>query len=539
MMRGLLSLLLIALLSVTVTAQTDTASDIVDTMTLEHKVAQMFMVNLYGPGLTDAGREMLQTWQPGAVVLLDSNITTPESITELTNTYQQTITEVGGLPLFIATDQEGGIIARLKEGFTVWPVPMLLTATNDVDLAMRVGQAMGEELRAVGVNMNLAPVADLQTNINNPIIGRRSPGSDPQLVGQTIQALIEGLQSANVMATTKHFPGHGDTSEDSHVTLPELDFGRDRLDAVELPPFISAMDSGAMMISHIWFSQFDPASPLPSSLSYNIITGLLRDDLGYDGVIITDALDMDAIDTVYSPEEAAVMAVQAGNDLILIGANAGEDIQARAMQAVVDAVRSGVIDEARIDESVQRILEAKARFGVLDWTLLDPATTSQRLNLDAHALLVDDLFRAGVTLVQGDPIAEDTTVAIVYPANRSAIQRECSALRDDVRWYAVSDFPSEDEINAAGGLAVQVDRVVVFTRDAYTNTAQQRLISALPPEKTTVVALISPYDLLRFPAINGYMVTYSPLDPAISTACGILFGTLPARGTLSVDLTTN
>ncbi|GAB4509943.1 MAG: glycoside hydrolase family 3 protein [Anaerolineae bacterium] len=522
-------------------AQVDPVEARLAQMTLEHKVGQMFMVNLFGLGLTEAGRAVLQEWQPGAVVLTDSNIDTPEQITRLTNAYQQTITEAGGPPLIVAVDQEGGIIARLQEGFTTWPVPMLLTAANDPVLARDVGAAMGAELRAVGVNMNLAPVVDLQTNLRNPIIGRRSPGSDGALVGQMVTGFIEGMRSAGVLAATKHFPGHGDTSEDSHTTLPELPHDLERLSAVELPPFINAIqaDTGAVMMAHIWFSAFDETIQ-PASLSYNIITGLLRERLGYNGIIMTDAMDMDAIDTAYSAEEAAVQAVLAGNDFLLVGANAGEGIQRRMMQAVVDAVLAGTIDESRIEESVRRILTAKAELGLLEWTPLDPVTARERIDLNAHAALIEVVFDAGVSLVRDEasviPFNSEANVGIVYPGNRALVQRECDLYTDSARWLAVSDRPGEDEIRTVAALAAQVDTVVVFTRDAVDNTAQQVLVNALPPEKTFVVALISPFDALRFPTVAGYMVTYSPLDPGIATACAILFGAQPARGVLSVAL---
>lgn len=514
----------------------------IESMTLEHKVGQMFMVNLFGAGLSEAGRDILQRWQPGAVLLMNSNIQTPAQITQLVNTYQETITQAGGVPLFVATDQEGGIIARLQEGFTEWPVPMLLTAANDAELAARVGAAMGTELGAVGVNMNLAPVADLQTNLNNPIIGRRSPGSDPQLVGQMIAGLIEGMRSVGVMATAKHFPGHGDSDEDSHTTLPNLTLDRPRLDAVELLPFQMAIEAetGAIMTAHIWFSALDPDTPLPASLSRNVVTGLLRNDLAYQGIIMTDAMDMDAIDTNYSPEEAAVLAVQAGIDLLAIGANAGEGIQDRAMQAIVDAVNAGEIEEARIDESVRRILSEKQRYGVLDWSPLDPATVDERLNLDAHTALVEQIFQAGVTVARDRnnvlPFDEQDSITIVYPGNRTSIWVKCREYSDSVSWMSYSDTPTAEEIASAGRLAEQVDTVVIFTRDAYFNEDLQAMVQAVPESQAFVVALISPFDLLRFPFISGYMMTYSPLDPAISTACGILFGEMTAQGVPAVDL---
>lgn len=543
MNRWLVLSLVCLLLILPVRAQSDPIAASMMYLTLEQKVGQMFMVNLYGSQLTDAGRELLQTWQPGAVVLFDSNVGNPEQVTGLTNSFQQAIVDAGGIPLFIATDQEGGIIARLKVGFTVWPVPMLLTAADDPELAYRVGQAMARELRAVGVNMNLAPVADLMTNPDNPIIGRRSPGSDPEMVGRTLAAVVNGLQDGGVMATLKHFPGHGDTREDSHTSLPMLPHDRSRLDAVELPPFVAAMNSGAIMVSHIWFPEFEPDTPLPASLSPAVVTGLLRSDLAFSGIIITDAIDMDAIDTVYSAGGAAVQAILAGNDLIALGPGFGEGAAAAAMQTVVDAVRSGEITLARIDESVRRILEAKQRFNVLSWQPIDPAGVAERMETSANESLIAEVFRAGVALVVDEfamvPLDDESNIAIIYPANRQLIRQSCGAYSQSIRWYAVSDQPSADEISTAAAISGQADTIVVFTRDAYYSTAQQSLVNALPPEQTMVIALVSPFDYMRFPDVSAYMVTYSPLDPGIETACQILFGEAVARGKLIVDLSSN
>lgn len=511
-------------------------------MSLEHKVAQMFMVRLYGSVLTDVGRDLLQTWQPGAVVLLATDDMTPAQITRLTNNYQMAITEAGGSPLLIAVDQEGGVISRLKTGFTTWPVPMLLTAADDADLAFRAGQGMARELRAVGINMNLAPVADLDTNINNPVIGRRAPGSIPDLVGRAVTNFALGMEAGGVLATVKHFPGHGDTLEDSHTTLPVVHHDRARLDAVELVPFAAAVEAGvgAVMTAHIWFPAFDPIDVLPSSLSYNIVTGLLRDEMGYDGIIMTDALDMDAVDTVYSPERAALMAIEAGNDLVLIGAHVGETVQIRAMQAVVDAVRAGEIDEARIDESVRRILKTKNRLGLLEWTLLAHESAEDRIDTAASSLLVEEIFRAGVTVAfdaaDRIPLQVDDSIGVVFPGNRAMVQRECGQYSSATRWLAVSDSPTDSEIASAVGLVQNVDTLVVFTRDAYHNPQQQALINALSAEKVIVVALVSPYDWLRFPDVSGYVAVYSPLDAGVEAACAILFGAEPARGQLAVDL---
>lgn len=516
-------------------------SDLVDTLTLEEQVAQMFIVNLYGGQLTEAGRDFLAQWQPGGVVLIGENTGTPEHVTHLTNAYQQTIMAAGGLPLLVAVDQEGGPITHLQDGFAIFPTPALLTASGSPDLAYRVGNAMAVELAAVGVTMNLAPVADLETNPDNPIILRRSFGSDPALVNPILGSFINGLQAGGVLGTAKHFPGHGASDADSHTGLPIVNLSRDELLAREFLPFQAAIASGveAIMVAHIWYPALEPETNLPATLSHNIVVRLLRDELGYNGLIITDALDMDAIDTVYSYPEAVVRAVEAGVDMV-VSAHIGLESQAAAIQAVVDAVRAGQISAERIRESVSRILTAKARYGILDWQPLDENTATERVNAASHAGLVDEMFRQGITVVydRNDlvPVTAGHSVALIYPATRAQIAQECGQYLSGIQWVGVSDYPQDTEIEWAVSAARQSDTVIVFTQNAVDNTRQQALVRALPAEKTVVVALYSIYDWRTFPDISAYLLTYSPERPAVPAVCAVLFGATPAVGRLPITL---
>ncbi len=516
-------------------------SDLVDTLTLEEQVAQMFIVNLYGGQLTEAGRDFLTQWQPGGVVLIGENTGTPEHVTQLTNAYQRTITAAGGLPLLVTVDQEGGPITHLRDGFTVFPTPALLTASGSPDLATRVGNAMAAELVAVGINMNLAPVADLETNPNNPIILRRSFGSDPALLNPILGSFISGLQAGGVLGTAKHFPGHGASDADSHTGLPIVNLRREDLLAREFLPFQAAIASEveAIMVAHIWYPALEPETNLPATLSHNIVTRLLRDELGYNGLIITDALDMDAIDTVYSYPEAVVRAVEAGVDMV-VSAHIGLESQAAAIQAVVDAVHAGQVSAERIRESVSRILTAKARYGVFDWQPLDENTATERVDAAGHAGLVEELFRQGITVVydRNDlvPVTSGHSVALIYPATRAQIAQECSQYMTGIQWVGVSDYPQDTEIEWAVSAARQSDTVIVFTQNAVDNTRQQALVRALPPEKTVVVALYSIYDWGAFPDISAYLLTYSPERPAVPAVCAVLFGATPAVGRLPITL---
>ena len=514
--------------------QSVTASDAavearLQAMTLKEQVAQMFMVSFYGRPLNIAAREMLQEWQPGGVVLLPSNLGTPEQVTALTNQIQAELTT----PALIAVDQEGGLIAHLEDGFTEWPVPSLLTASGDTALAEAFGAALAAEMRAVGVQMNLAPVADLHTNPANPVIGRRAFGSDAQEVAPIVAAVVRGMQSGGVLATVKHFPGHGDTADDSHAELPVLSHRQEFLMQRELVPFEAAItdSAGAIMTAHIYFPELEPIPDTPASLSEAIVTGLLREQLGYQGIIITDALDMDAIDTRYSAAEASLRAIQAGNDMVLVGAHVSPQTQMQAMQYVYQAVQNGDLSTARIEDSVRRILQAKARFNLLEHSPLDPTTASDRIPLDDHSQLVTELFRKGITLVEGELPLPDNT-AFIYPATRPSLWQTCQA--DTWQGVGVSLYPSEADISRAVSTAARSDAVVVFTQNVRDNPQQQALVEALPAEKTRVIALWSPYDRRYLPQTAGYMVTYSPLLASHDPLCDILHGREPARRQLSL-----
>lgn len=509
-------------------------------LTLEQQVGQLFMSTIHGAQLPESGRDFLQRWQPGALVIFNSNITTPAAMTQLTNSYQQAILDADGLPLLIAIDQEGGLVQRLLDGFTKLPSPPVLTATNNPDLIRAMGRAVAEELRAVGINMNLAPVADLETNPDNPIIQRRSAGSDPAIVGRTLSAYVAGLQEGGVLSTLKHFPGHGAANADSHVALPVVPLSREQLMNNEIAAFAGALQSDAIMMAHIWYPALEPEENRPASLSGAIIQGVLRDELGYNGLVVTDAMDMDAVDYQYDYPQAAVMAVQAGVDLIAMGPGIGLDSQAAMMQAVIDAVRSGEIPEAQIQESVRRIVEAKTRAGLFDWQPLDPATTTERINRTAHETVLEQVFQAGVTIAydRNDllPVPPDRSVAVVYLATRNYTIPACEMHRSGIRWVAATLTPTEQDIALARDAAGRVDTIIVFTENAYENPQQQALVQALPPDKTAVVALSSLYDWWAFPDIAAYVLTYSPLPPAVPAACAVLFGAVPATGILPVTL---
>jgi beta-N-acetylhexosaminidase len=544
----LLCLLLVALFARPAGAQGIEArvDALLQAMTLEQQVGQLFMVTLHGEVMTQDGAAFLRDYQPGAVSLFTDNVTSPEGVTTLTNNFQATMVQTGAPPLLIAIDQEGGLVTRMmaQAGFTQFPAPAIMGAAG-AQVSQQMGIAVAEELAAVGVNMNLAPVADLETNRDNPIIFRRAFGSDPVLAGEALAGYTRGMQLMNVLATAKHFPGHGETSVDSHAELPRIDLDRERVLGVEVEPFRHAIRAGtaAIMVGHLWYPALDPVRR-PASLSPLVVTDLLRDELGFAGIIVTDAMDMNAVDMNVNFYEAVVQALEAGVDMLALGPSTGTDVSANAIEFVLEAVRTGRLSEARIAESARRVLLAKARFGVLDWRPLPAESAAARVRAAEHEALITSLFQAGVTVAYDRfnlvPVnqRDGQRLAIIFLATRYQIRDACLPYTDPAltQWVGISDAPSADEISWAAAAARTADTAIVFTQDAIRTREQADLVNALPPEKTIAVAIFSPYDWQLYPNVGAYMATYSPARPAVPAACDILFGARPGLGRLSVTL---
>ena len=301
-------------------ALTDVEIDgLVGRMSLEEKIGQLFIVGIGGREVGQIPKAHITKRFVGGIILYEKNIEIPEQVAALTTELQQLAQQTPhGIPLFIAIDQEGGKVSRLQKGATVFPGNMALGATQSQLLAQKAGEITGIELEVLGINLNLAPVLDVNTNPKNPAIGVRSYGESPQLVSQLGAAYIRGIQKQGVLATAKHFPGHGDTNADSYKKLPLVTHDKKRINTVDLAPFREAINADvvAIMSAHILYPGLD--NKMPATLSHTIMTKLLRKELGFEGLIITDDLEMKAIEEQYEIGQAAVLAIQAGADMLLI-----------------------------------------------------------------------------------------------------------------------------------------------------------------------------------------------------------------------------
>ncbi len=507
-------------------------------MPLEVRLGQLFMVSFFGEGLNEASRQFMRQMMPGGVGVFASNGVSPAAVTRSTNAWQALAVQIGAkVPLLIATDQEGGTVQRLNDGFTSFPWGTALSAMPFEQTAL-VARMTATELRAVGVNMNFAPVADLY-HPEGRFMSKRVLGHDAKRVGEAVAAYVRALQASGVIATLKHFPGHG-AAADSHLALPTVALDRQQLER-ELLPFRYgiAADAEVVMVAHLSVPSLDPTPNLPATLSKPIVSGLLRGELGFKGVIITDAMDMGGIRQGFTPAQAAVRAVQAGVDMLATGPNLPLSEQLSMKRALLEAVLSGAIPRAQIDESVRRILRLKAKYGLLTWQALDELSATERVQSAAHRAVLESIYLRTVTVVRPAPALlpldpQRLKIGLIYPGVYSSLPNVCGVYGAPTRRLAYSLVPTEDELAIAREINAQVDVAVVFSFNIDEYPLQARLVNTFAPQKTVVVALQSPYDALQGIQPAGYVTLFNPYPEAFRAACAVLYGAFPSKGTFSL-----
>ena len=324
---------------------------------INKKLGQMLMIGFHGTAISDELREMITDYGIGGVILFSRNIESPSQVKDLCNSLQELSIKNNKKPLLIAIDQEGGRIFRLKPPFRQYPSYGELGRTGSEDAVRSNALLMADELIEIGVNMNMAPVLDVNTNPKNPIIGDRSFSSDPNVVSRLGSCVIKTFHEKGIIAVGKHFPGHGDTFSDSHLELPVVHHGVERLEGIEFKPFVNTFKTGlkAIMTAHVLYPALDP--DYPATMSERIITDILRKKLGFNGVVITDDLEMKAISNNYADEISAIQSVKAGVDILLICHS--HDKQLTILNSILKSVKNGEIKENRIDESFNRIMKLK------------------------------------------------------------------------------------------------------------------------------------------------------------------------------------
>jgi beta-N-acetylhexosaminidase len=493
----------------------------------------------------------LRVYGAGGISLFRSfNIDNPSQLLTLTNSLQRLARDLNLPPLIIGTDQEGGQLMAVGDG-TPLPGNMALGATGSEDLAYRAGRVLGSELAAMGVNVNYAPCVDVNVNPFNPVVGVRSFGENPEEVARLSAAMITGMQSQGVAATAKHFPGHGDTASDSHHGMPTILHGMERLQAVEFPPFRASINAGVKLVmsAHVGLPAIDGMEPVPATLSKNILTGILRHQLGYEGVIITDALDMRAIRQGDLLGEDAVRAVAAGADLLLVTSDPGNHKRVHA--ALMQALQDGTLDMSELEASVQRVLSLR-KWLFKGWSRPELTVICS----GEHMQVAQEIADASITLVRDRTgilpvrLSADQRIAVILPRPLDLTPADTSsyvvpALAEALREYhsGVDEFiiphlPQARDITAIVEQAKAYNLIVIGTLNAFQQTGQVELVLELLRTNipTAVIALRLPYDLMAFPDAPAYLCTYGILEPSMRSVAKVLFGRRSARGKLPVSI---
>ena len=522
-------------------------------MNPEKPIGQRIIGSFEGHAPSPATLEAIRLGRVGGVTLYRHlNMDNPAQVRALSAALQGAAREGGQPPLLIAADQEGGTLIALP-GTTPFPGNMALGATRSPDLARRMGRAMGLELAAMGVNVNYAPVCDVNVNPLNPVIGVRSFGEDPALVASLGAAAVEGLQSAGVAATAKHFPGHGDTAQDSHHGVPVVPHDLERLDKVELPPFVEAVRAGVklVMTSHVALPALTGGEVIPATLSRAILGGLLRERVGFEGPILSDAMDMAGVKQGLSTEQACVRAISAGVDLLLFGPADQHSIDS-VHSALTAALLDNAIPEAEIARSSERILALKL------WLAQQEQPPLDVVGCDEHRALALEIAAQSMTLVRDNagllpltsslpPGARIAAIvprpADLTPADTSSYElpQLASALRryhSPVYEFIVPLNPSATEIPPLVEQLRGYDLVIMGTINATTQPGQGALANALLSTGVPLVAvaLRLPYDLQAYPSAPTYVCAYSIQPPSFEALARALFGHVPFAGRLPVSV---
>ncbi|MFI7088360.1 glycoside hydrolase family 3 protein [Streptomyces anulatus] len=555
---------------------TDTSTDrrlrrIIAGMSLEEKVGQLFVMRVYGHSATDPDQadvdanlkeigvrtaaELISTYHVGGIIYFTwaHNTRDPHQIADLSNGLQRAaLAGRSRLPLLVSTDQEHGIVCRVGEPATLLPGAMALGAGGSRSDTRRAAWIAGAELAALGVNQNYAPDADVNVNPANPVIGVRSFGSDPAAVAALVAEQVKGYQGAGIASTAKHFPGHGDTSTDSHTGLPVINHTRAQWEELDAPPFRAAIRAriDSIMTAHIVVPALDPSED-PATLSRPILTGILREELGYDGVVVTDSLGMEGVRTKYGDDRVPVLALLAGVDQLLNPPNLSV-----AWNAVLKAVRGGEISEARVDESILRILRLKSRLGLFRDPFVSRRGVERTVGSRAHRAAADRIAERTTTLLADPgtllPLSRrshrNLLVVGADPASpsgttgppTSTLANAFGELGFTARALSTGTAPNQAKIAEAVAAAEGRDAVVVATYNVTATSSQRTLVTALVATGVPVVtvAVRNPYDVahLTGTGVAACLAAYSWTDVELRAAARVIAGHADPEGTLPVPV---
>lgn len=495
-------------------------------MNLEEKVGQLFVVHFNGEEVNDDAKALVKEMHVGGFVYYNwaNGLTSPAQVKSLSVGLQKLAQETRlAIPLLITTDQEGGIVARLTQGFTVFPGNKALGMTGDPELAKESAFVIGEQLQAVGVNVNFAPVVDVNSNPRNPVIGIRSFGDSVDTVVAFGRKALEGYRQAGTIACLKHFPGHGDVDVDSHDDLPVVNKSKDELMRVELRPFAElASQAETIMTAHLLVPALDPE--YCSTLSKKTLD-FLRKDLGFQGVIITDSLVMEGVlKKCGSIDEAAIQALNAGSDILLLGGKqlinnskielTVSDIR-RIHHALVEAVKSGRISEERLNQAVEKIIQLKNKH------LLKSAPVHE-VKTAEHEALSKKIAALSLKIIKNEPVSLSDKRVVVFAPQAIKGSVEQTSLKETFFFAGLN--PSEADASAIKERAMAADVVVFCSYNSWKNAAQAAVINSLLEigKPVIILAVRDPQDATLYPKASVIITTFSPTAPSIQAGCDYL-----------------
>ena len=492
-------------------------------MNLQQKIGQLIVAGFDGFEINDHIENLIVNHHVGNVILFERNCKNPEQVFKLTQSLQELSMKHNGLPLFIMIDQENGIVNRIFDGITVFPGNMAQSAGATLEETAEIAYFTAVGLKTLGVNFNLAPSLDVNNNPKNPVIGSRSFGDCPDVVAKRGVAYISGMKKADMIATVKHFPGHGDTEIDSHLSLPVVPHDSARLESVELKPFKAAIDAGvqAIMSAHIQFPAWEKDG-LPATLSRSIMTTILREKLNFNGVVVTDCTEMLAIDDLYGTACAAPKALAAGVDIVCISHT--EEKQVSALAEIQKALDAGTLTAEEIDRSLDRILTLKKTYDVNSFlkTTYDEALNNLYI-LEAE-VLAEKVSENSVELVKNGrnlPITDRKTL-VIAPDGRPLTGADGLRITpnfadflaqqqgEHVTPLKISATLSMDDIDSAARKASEHELVILCTQNALFDDKQQDLVQEIFKANPNVVLipLRNPHDISLFPEIPTYIIPY-------------------------------
>ncbi|GAB2770133.1 glycoside hydrolase family 3 N-terminal domain-containing protein [Salinimicrobium soli] len=513
---------------------------IYDQMSLEEKVGQLFMVDAFSsdpPAKADSIKKLIEQYHIGGIIFSTGG---PVRQARLNNEFQN----IAKVPLLIGMDAEWGLAMRLDSTYA-FPWNMTLGAIQDDKLVEEVGAAVAKQAKRLGVHLNFAPVVDINTNPKNPIIGNRSFGENKDNVTRKSAAFIRGMQRENVFSSAKHFPGHGDTEQDSHKTLPTIDFSAERIYREELYPYKTLINSGlaSVMVGHLNVPALEMRKNFPSSLSHKIVTGILKEDLDFNGLVITDALNMKGVANFDEPGEIDLAAFIAGNDILLFS----EDVP-KAVDKIIEAYNAGIITEVRLKNSVRKILYAKYKAGLNDYTPVDTDYLIEDLNSIRNAVLDHQLYENALTVVKNDrgmiPVRNLETSKIAY---LNFGEGDGNAFFEQLNRYAQVDSVSGETLDAVLDTLKNYNLVIIgfhqsnrspWTNYHLTDREQVWLYEIARKNRVIFNLFSSPYSLLDLTTtanFEGIQVAYQNSELAQQKAAQVIFGALEAKGKLPVS----